>query len=59
MPTKKPRLQTIVEEEIYMKVQSLKTIEKRKSESDMVKVMIETYIENYETKNGEIKIECE
>lgn len=56
MPSPKPRLQTIVEPEIYEKVKYLCEKEDR-SESQIVKVMIKKYLEDYESKNGSINIQ--
>lgn len=55
MPTKKPRLQTIVEPETYNKVKYLCEKDMR-SESQMLSLIISKYIEEYEQKNGEICI---
>lgn len=56
MPTKKPRLQIILENEYYQKLNYLCKRDKR-SESNMGKVIIEKYIDEYESIHGEIKVD--
>ena len=56
MPTLKPRLQTIVEEETYKKIKYLCTKEQR-SESQLIKLIIMEYLKTYETEHGEITLE--
>ena len=56
MPTAKPRLQTIVEQETYEKVKYICQKEDR-SESQLVKIMIKKYLEDYEDQNGSINIQ--
>lgn len=56
MPTKKPTIQAIVEENIYSKFKYIMKKEKR-SNAQMAAIMIETYIENYEAEHGEILLE--
>lgn len=56
MPSPNPRLQTIVEPETYEKVKYLCEKEDR-SESQIVKIMIKKYLEEYESQNGSINIQ--
>lgn len=56
MPTKKPRIQALVEPDIYEKFRKLCEIEER-SESKLSGMIITKYIQQYESVNGEIKIE--
>lgn len=56
MPTKKPRIQTILEQEYYDKFSYLCKRDKR-TESNLGKMIIEKYIDEYEQIHGEIKIE--
>lgn len=56
MPTKKPRIQTILEEEYYKKFSYLCKRDGR-SESNMSKFIIQGYIDQYEKVHGEIKTE--
>ena len=55
MPTIKPRIQTIVEEDTYKKIKFLCTQEQR-SESQLVKIIIQEYLNNYEKEHGAINI---
>ena len=54
MPTKKPRIQAILETEYYAKYQHLCKRDNR-TESNMGKMIIEKYIDEYERIHGEIK----
>lgn len=56
MPTKKPRIQAILEQEYYDKYLYLCKRDNR-SESNLGKMIIEKYIDEYEKIHGEIKIE--
>lgn len=56
MPTKKPRIQTILEQEYYEKYCHLCKRDNR-SESNFGKMIIEKYIDEYEKIHGEIKID--
>ena len=56
MPTKKPRIQSILEEETYKKLKAICNNEMR-SESKMISYIITQYIKEYEEKNGTIRIE--
>lgn len=58
MPTIKPRLQTIVEEETYKKIKYLCAKDQR-SESQLVKMIIQEYIQNYESEHGEILLQTD
>lgn len=49
MPTKKPRVQTILSEDVYKKFKELCEKEMR-TESQMASMIITKYIEEYETK---------
>lgn len=53
MPTRKPVIQTVVEENIYNKFKEICSREDR-SESKMAAIIIRQYIEQYEQKNGRI-----
>lgn len=53
MPTRKPVIQTVVEETVYNKFKEICTREDR-SESKMAAIIIKQYIEQYEQKNGHI-----
>lgn len=55
MPTKKPRLQIILENEYYEKFKAICKKDDR-SESKLGKRIIEKYIDEYEIIHGEIKI---
>ena len=56
MPTKKPRVQTILENETYLKFRKLCEIESR-TESQLGKLIITNYIKQYESEHGEINLE--
>lgn len=53
MPTRKPVIQTVVEESIYNKFKEICNKEDR-SESKMAAIIIKKYIEQYERENGRI-----
>lgn len=53
MPSKKPRIQSILEEEIHEKFKCICEKEMR-SESQMASIIITKYVEEYENKNGTI-----
>ena len=53
MPTKKPVIQTVIEENIYNKFKEICKKEDR-SESKMAAIIIKKYIEQYEKENGRI-----
>lgn len=53
MPTKKPVIQTVVDENIYNKFKEICNREDR-SESKMAEIIIRQYIEQYEKENGRI-----
>jgi metal-responsive CopG/Arc/MetJ family transcriptional regulator len=53
MPTKKPVIQTVIEENIYNKFKEICKKEDR-SESKMAAIIIKKYIEQYEQENGRI-----
>ncbi len=53
MPTKKPVIQTVVDENIYNKFKEICNREDR-SESKMAAIIIRQYIEQYEKENGRI-----
>ena len=55
MPTKKPRVQTILEEKDYKKFQKLCKIKDR-TESKLAGVIIKKYIETYEAEHGPIDL---
>jgi hypothetical protein len=55
MPTKKPRVQTILEVETYNKFKALCEKEMR-TESQLSSYIITNYINNYEKEHGNIKI---
>lgn len=56
MATKKPRVQALLEQEIYEKFKVLCEIEDR-TESKLGGKIITEYIKQYESEHGEIKIE--
>lgn len=53
MPTKKPIIQTVVDEDIYDKFKEICKREDR-TESKMAAIIIRQYIEQYEKENGHI-----
>ena len=53
MPTKKPVIQTVVDENIYNKFKEICNREDR-SESKRAAIIIRQYIEQYEKENGRI-----
>lgn len=55
MPTKKPRVQSILEKEIYEKFQYISEMEMR-SESQMASYIITKYIKEYEQEHGNINV---
>ena len=55
MPTSKTRIQTIVTQENYEKIKVLCEKEHR-TESNLVSMIIDKYIEEYEARNGKITI---
>ena len=56
MPTKKPRIQALLEQDIYLKFKKLCDQDMR-SESQLGGKIITEYIKHYETIHGEIKID--
>lgn len=56
MPTKKPRIQALLEQDIYLKFKKLCDQDMR-SESQLSGKIITEYIKQYETIHGEIKID--
>ncbi len=56
MPTDKPRVQMILEKEYYKKYKYLCERDKR-SESNLGKMIIEKYIDEYEKVHGPIKLD--
>lgn len=56
MPTKKPRIQTILDEIDYKKFQKLCKQDDR-TESKLAALIIKKYLQDYEVIHGEIKIE--
>ena len=56
MPTKKPRIQALLEQDVYLKFKKLCDQDMR-SESQLGGKIITEYIKQYETIHGEIKIE--
>lgn len=55
MPTKKPRIQALVEDNIYLKFKKLCIITDR-TESKLSGKIITEYINNYESEHGTIDI---
>ena len=55
MPTNKPRIQAILEQEYYDKFKYLQKRDKR-TESNLAKLIIEQYIDQYEQIHGKIKL---
>lgn len=55
MPTKKPRIQSILETDIYEKFKYICELEMR-SESQMASYVITQFINNYEKQHGKINI---
>lgn len=55
MPTQKPRIQAILEKEVYNKFKMLCEIEDR-TESKLASRIITEYVQNYEKQNGIINI---
>lgn len=53
MPTKKPIIQTVVDEDIYNKFKEICKREDR-TESKMAAIIIRQYVEQYEKDNGRI-----
>ncbi len=53
MPTRKPIIQTVMEENVYNKFKEICNREDR-SESKMAAIIIKQYIEQYEKENGRI-----
>ena len=49
MPTKKPRVQSILEPETYKELKQICEIENR-SESQMIKIIIQEYVRKYNNK---------
>lgn len=58
MPSKKPRIQALVDEKTYEKVKMICQIEER-TESYIGGKAIELYVKTYESEHGEIKIDQE
>lgn len=56
MPTSKPIIQTVVNEETYKKFEILAQNERR-SHSNMAATIIEAFIKSYESKHGEISLQ--
>ena len=57
MPTEKKRIQAYVTEEIIPKFRILTAIRGKRSMSEYAGELIKKEIEEYESRNGEIKIE--
>ncbi len=53
MPTKKPIIQTVIDEDIYRKFKEICKKEDR-TESKMAAIIIKQYIEQYEKEHGHI-----
>lgn len=53
MPTKKPVVQTVLDETLYLKFTKIAEIEKR-SKSQLTAIAIEKYVEEYENNNGNV-----
>ncbi len=53
MPTKKPIIQTVIEEDIYNKFKEICKREDR-TESKMAAIIIKQYVEQYERENGRV-----
>ncbi len=53
MPTKKPVIQTVIDENIYNKFKEICKKEDR-TESKMAAIIIKEYIEQYEQEHGDI-----
>lgn len=53
MPTKKPIIQTVIDEEIYNKFKEICKREDR-TESKMAAIIIRQYVEQYEKENGRV-----
>lgn len=58
MPTKKPRIQTLLEEHEYKKFQTLCRIKDR-TESKMAGIIIREYLTAYEAEHGEIRLDAQ
>lgn len=54
MPTKKPIVQTVLNEDVYAKFIKIAEKEKR-SKSQMTAIAVEEYIKEWESRNGTIK----
>ena len=54
MPTKKPIVQTVLEEQYYNKLKEIAEINGNRKISDQARRIIEKYIDDYETANGAI-----
>lgn len=55
MPTKKPIIQSVIDEETYEKFLRITKLEKR-SKSQLGTIAIEKFVKNYEEENGKIDI---
>lgn len=55
MPTKKPIIQSVIDEETYEKFLKITKLEKR-SKSQLGTIAIEKFVKNYEEENGKIDI---
>lgn len=53
MPTKKPIVQTVLDEALYLKFSEIAERERR-SKSQLTSIAIEQYVEDYEKKNGRV-----
>lgn len=53
MPTKKPVVQTVLDETLYLKFTKIAEMEKR-SKSQLTAIAIEKYIKEYENSNGKV-----
>lgn len=58
MPTKKPIIQSVIDEETYEKFLRITKLEKR-SKSQLGTIAIEKFVKNYEEENGKIDIKVE
>ncbi|CDD58658.1 unknown [Bacteroides pectinophilus CAG:437] len=56
MPTKKPVVQTVLDEEIFEKFTKIAEKEKR-SKSQLTAIAVEEFIEKYETAHGQVQQE--
>ena len=56
MPSKKPQIKTVIDTETYEKIKKIAEKENR-SMSNLLETLTKKFVQQYETENGEIKVQ--